>query len=219
MKLRVLTALAWLLTAATTQAALFSGPSAFSTLPFTQLGPLTNNLTLTDTANGFVVTGQVIIAVPPTNTPIGGTLASWIVDRPLDPNYGNGNLITTTVLDGFSTPPVGLVGNTSGIVESFFTNYPITSQSFIPITLPSGAATWTNISVNSSTFAYTSGGVNFLRQRFDVDGVYLNGPGGNWVVDVPVTTTATVIPEPSSLVLAGFGLAALAAWARRRRKG
>lgn len=219
MKLRILAALAWLLTAATTQAALFSGPSSFSTLPSTQLGPLTNNLILTDTANGFFVTGQVIIAVPATSTPIAGTLASWVVDRPLDATYGTGNLITTTVLDGFSAPPVGLLGTTSGFVESHFTNFPITSQSFIPVSLPNGIATWNNIIVNSSTFAYTSGGVNFLRQRFDVDGVYLSGPGGNWVVDVPVTTTATVVPEPSSMVLAGLGLAALAAWARRRRKG
>jgi hypothetical protein len=217
MKLRIISVVALLLASANAQAALFSGPSAFSSLPFTQLGPITNNLTLTDTANGFFVSGQVIVSVPATSTPIGGILASWTVDRPLDPTYGTGNLITTTVLDGFSMPPVGLVGTTSGFVESHFTNYPISSQSFIPINLPGGAALWSNISVNSSTFSYTSGGVNFLRQRFEADGVYQSGPGGNWIVDVPVTTTATVIPEPSSIVLAGFGLAGLAAWARRRR--
>lgn len=202
------------------QAALFSGPSAFSQAPFTQLGPLTNNLVLTDNANGFIVTGQVIIAVPPTSTPIAGTLVSWEVDRPLDATFGTSNLFTTTVLDGFSQPPVGLVGTTSGFVASSFTNYPVQSLSQIPISLPNGAATWNNIIVNSSVFTYTSGGVNFLHQRFDVDGVYLAGPGGNWIVDVPVSTfafEAIAVPEPSTIALLSLGIVGVAIKARRRR--
>lgn len=196
------------------QAALFSGPSSFTFGPVTQLGVLTNNLTLTDTANGFVVSGQLLINVPA--GPVAGTLASWIVDRPLDATYGTGSLITTTILDGFSQPPAGSFGATSGVCESFFTNFPVTSLSQIPVSLPAGAATWNNIIVNSSTFAYTSGGTNFLRQRFDVDGVQLAGPGGIWVVDVPVTTFATVVPEPASAcLLLTLGIAALRSRSRR----
>ena len=205
---------ALLLMGTTCQAALFLSPSSFSTAPFTQLGGLTNNLTLTDNPNGFVVSGQIIIAVPATSQPISGTLVSWVVDRPLDPTYGTGSLITTTILDGFSQPPPGLAGNTSGFVQSSFTNFPVTSLSQIPISLPLGIAVWNNITVNSSTFAYTSGGVNYLRQQFDVDGIYQSGPGGNWVVDVPVTTIATVVPEPSSIALGGLGMAALLYWGK-----
>ncbi len=200
------------------QAALFSGPSSITTAPFSQLGPVTNNLVLTDNANGFVVSGQVIVSVPATSTPITGVLAAWEVDRPLDPTFGSATAFTSTVLSGYSAPPLGILGTTSGLVESHFTNFPNPSISMIPISLVNGAATWTNITVNSSSFAYTSGGTNFLHQRFQVDGIYLSGPGGAWVVDVPVTTIATLVPEPSSTVLAGLALAGLAGCAHWRRK-
>ena len=217
MRKRILCATAILfVAAATSEAALFSGPSTFSSPAVSQLGPVTDNLVLTDTANGFFVSGQVIVAVPPGG--IAGTLVTWTVDRPLDPTYGAASLITTTVLDGFAAPPVGSFGPTSGFVQSYFTNFQIPSTSSIPITLVNGAAVWSNIIVNSSTFAYTSGGVNFLRQRFDLDGVQISGPGGNWVIDVPVTTTAEVVPEPSSIVLAGLGVVGLLAWGRRRNR-
>src|SRR4051794_14582690 len=98
--------------AGTCEAALFSGPSSFTAGPTTQLGALKNNLVLTDNANGFVVSGQVLITVPPGN--VAGTLVSWTVDRPLDATYGTGSLNTTTVLSGFSQPPVGTIGTTSG---------------------------------------------------------------------------------------------------------
>jgi len=216
---KILFAFVVLLAGTTCQAALFSGPSAFSSLPTSQLGGVTNNLTLTDTANGFFVAGQVIINVPP--TPIAGTLANWTVDRPLDPTYGSGSLITTTVLDGFSQPPAGAAGNTSGFVESIFTNYlgTPTSLSFIPTSLVAGvdAPPWISLTVNSTPFAYTSGGVNFLRQVFQLDGIYLGGPGGNWIVDVPVYTTATVVPEPSTFALLGFALVGGLGYRLRRR--
>ena len=212
-------ACAALLIGGTCQAALFSGPSSFTTLPISQLGPVTNNLVLTDNANGFVVSGQVIITLPPTSSQIAGTLAYWIVDRPLDATYGTGNLVTTTQLSGFSAPPPGIVLNTSGVVQSFFTNYPVASLSQIPITLAAGVDVppWNNLSINSSTFSYVSGGVNYLRQRFDVDGIYDSGPGGSWVVDVPVSTFATVVPEPSTMLLGGLGFLGLILWAWRKR--
>lgn len=217
MSKRILCATAILLVAAaTSEAALFLGPSAFSSPAVSQLGPVTDNLVLTDTANGFFVSGQVIVAVPPGG--IGGTLVTWTVDRPLDATYGAASLITTTVLDGFSAPPIGSFAPTSGFVQSYFTNFQIPSTSSIPMTLTNGIEVWSNIIVNSSTFAYTSGGVNFLRQRFDLDGVQISGPGGNWIIDVPVTTTAEVVPEPSSIVLAGLGVVGLLAWGRRRNR-
>lgn len=210
MNKKILCAIAVLLVGSTCHAALFSGPSSFTAGPVTQLGALTNNLTLTDNANGFVVSGQVIINVSP--SPIAGTLVSWTVDRPLDATYGSASLMTTTILDGFSQPPIGAVGTTNGLVDSYFTNFPVSSLSLIPVSLPAGAATWNNLVVNSSTFSYTSGGANFLRQQFFLDGIYNGGPGGNWIVDVPVATFAFVVPEPPTAVLLGLGFAVAVLW-------
>lgn len=191
-------------------AGLFSGSSFFNTFPTSQLGTVTNNLVLTDNVNGFVVSGQVLINVPA--APVSGTLAFWVVDRPLDPSYGTGSLVTTTVLNGFSAPPPGSIGNTSGNVRSGFTNFPGVSQSLIPMTLLGGVDTppWISLSATSSTFTYTSGGVNFLRQIFDLDGIYFGGPGGTWTVDVPVSTFAfSVVPEPTWLLLPSLAFAGL----------
>jgi MYXO-CTERM domain-containing protein len=197
----------------TAQAQLFSGGAVFSAPAFTQLGPITNNtLTITNTANGFIVTGQVDINVL---GPAAGILLSYTVDRPLNPTYGTNTLTTMTQLDGFSLPPIGLAGNTSGNVKSEFTNVG-TSTSSIPITLTAGAATWIALSNTSAPFLYTSTAGHFLRQEFVVDGVYQAGPGGIWTVDVPVTTTAQV-PEPTAAGLGGLALGALLVWRRRRR--
>lgn len=119
-------------------------------------------------------------------------------------------MFTTTILDGFSAPPPGAFQQTGGSVQSYDTNFQGPSTSFIPMTLIKSIAVWSNITVNSSSFAYTSGGTNFLRQRFDLDGVQLSGPGGTWTIDVPVTTIVTLVPEPSSIALGGMAAAALA---------
>lgn len=63
-----------LLLVAPVRAALFLGPSFFSTTPNSQMGAVTNGLILTDNATGFVVSGQVTVAVPP--VPALGTLVS-----------------------------------------------------------------------------------------------------------------------------------------------
>ena len=193
---------------ATNAHAYFSGPSFFSEAPGSQIGSVTNNLTITDTATGFVVSGTVSIAVAAGSH--SGTLLSYTVDRPLDPAWGTGAFWTTTVLDGFCTPPGGgTYGNTFGAVRSHVTSFPTLSASQIPISLIAGAATWNNLTNSSGMFTYTSGGVNFLRQRFDLDGIQSSGTGGTWLIDVPVTTSLNAVPEPATIVAIAFGVGAL----------
>lgn len=127
--------LAFTLGSATSQAALFSGPAAFTTTPWSQMGSVTNNLVITNTPTGFVVTGQAIINVGSSST---GLLVEWIVERPLDPTYACPfNLQTTTILDGFSAPPIGTFNPTSGVARSEFISHPA-SFSNIPVYLVNG---------------------------------------------------------------------------------
>jgi hypothetical protein len=157
-----------------------------------------------------VVSGQAIVNV---GSPSNGILVEWIVDRPLDPSYaGPFNLQTTTILDGFSAPPAGTFGPTSGIAKSEFTSHP-TSLSVIPVGLINGIDTpfWTPpLTATSPVFLYTPAVGLVLRQHFWVDGVVLSGPGGNWVIDVPLRSQANsaqdVVPEPSTWLLAGSGM-------------
>lgn len=192
--------------AGVSHAALFSGGSFFSLNPQSQVGVPFNNLTLTDTPTGFIVSGQVMIVTPPGFTT--GTLLHFEVSRALDPSFGVGTAFTSTQVIGFSSPPPGTFGNTSGTCRSFFTNYPGVSESIVPLTLPGGTNTW-NISANSGPFGYTSFGTNYLTQVFDIDGTQLTGPGGNWIVDVPTITDVQLVPEPVSMVVISFGIATL----------
>jgi hypothetical protein len=221
--IRMLTIAACILCLATSsaQAALFSGSAAFTTSPWSQMGPVTNNLVLTNTPTGFVVSGQAIVNV---GSPSNGILVEWIVDRPLDPSYaGPFNLQTITILDGFSAPPAGTFGPTSGIAKSEFTSHP-TSLSVIPVGLINGIDTpfWTPpLTATSPVFLYTPAVGLVLRQHFWVDGVVLSGPGGNWVIDVPLRSQANsaqdVVPEPSTWLLAGSGMLLWGLAARYRR--
>jgi hypothetical protein len=221
--IRMLTIAACILCLATSsaQAALFSGSAAFTTSPWSQMGPVTNNLVLTNTPTGFVVSGQAIVNV---GSPSNGILVEWIVDRPLDPSYaGPFNLQTTTILDGFSAPPAGTFGPTSGIAKSEFTSHP-TSLSSISVGLINGIDTpfWTPpLTATSPVFLYTPAVGLVLRQHFWVDGVVLSGPGGNWVIDVPLRSQANsaqdVVPEPSTWLLAGSGMLLWGLAARYRR--
>ncbi len=204
-----------LMVASASQAALFSGPAVFTSGPTTQVGTITSStLTINNLSNGFDVSGQVTILVQP--GPHSGTLLQWFVDRPLDPTYlpAISSLSTTTNLTGFSLPPVGTFGPSSGQSYTAFDQYPVTSQSAIPLALVNGAATW-NTSNTSSTFTYTTGGVQYVRQVFDLDGVYLGGPGGNWIVDFPLSTIVNGVPEPATMLLLATGLAAVI---RRRHR-
>lgn len=200
---------AFILGSATSHAALFSGPAAFTTSPWSQMGTVTNNLVITNTPTGFVVSGQAIVNV---GSPSNGLLVEWIVDRPLDPLYGGPfNLQTTTILSGFSAPPPGTFSPTSGIAKSEFTSHP-TSLSTLPVGLVNGldSPLWTSLTATSPVFVYTPAVGLVLRQHFWVDGVVLSGPGGNWTIDVPlksqVTSSPSAVPEPSSCLLAGSGI-------------
>ena len=199
---------AFTLGSATSQAALFSGPAAFTTAPWSQMGSVTNNLVITNTPTGFVVSGQAIINVGSSST---GLLVEWIVERPLDPTYaGPFNLQTTTILSGFSAPPAGTFSPTSGIAKSEFTSHP-TSVSAISVGLVNGidSPLWSSLTATSPVFVYTPAAGLVLRQHFWVDGVVLSGPGGNWIIDVPLESQANVaqvVPEPSSCLLAGSGI-------------
>jgi hypothetical protein len=201
-----------LVTSATSQAAYFSGNAFFSQVPTSQMGPVVfNNLFINNGPLSITVSGIVKVQVPAGS--VSGTLIEWSVDRPLDPSYGASNMITTTTLNGFSQPPAnGTYGNTSGATYSYLDQYPVTSKSNIALSLTSGAATWAQITVQSNIFPYTSAsGQHYLRQRFELDGAQLTGIGGQWILDLPLTTDVIPVPEPASVltVLGGIGLLAV----------
>jgi hypothetical protein len=198
----------------------FAGPAVFSTPPFSQLGPVTNNLVITNTANGFTVTGDATVQCPVAPPQAAGILVEWVIDRPLSPSFSFSNWTTTTNLDGFSAPPPGSAGNTSGLVRTEFTEPGMQnpSQSQIPMSLSNGFATWTLLSNTSGTFsgATPAAPQYFLRQHFFLDGIYDSGPGGPWVVDVPVDSFITEVPEPAAGSVAS--MLALFVMARRRNR-
>ena len=205
------------LTAAAGHAALFSANAFFSQAPSSQLGPIVSNSIVINNGPGSItVSGVVKVQVPP--GAVSGTLIEWNVDRLLSNSYPSGNLITVTTLAGFSQPPgFGTYGNTSGFTAGFFDQYPAASKSNIPLTLTNGAATWNQITVQSTPFFYTAAnGLHYLRQRFELDGVQLNGIGGLWTIDLPITTEVKVVPEPGAAGLALAGLGATVAICRRR---
>lgn len=198
----------------------FAGASFWNQTPSSTMGAVTNNLVVTDTANGFVISGQAIVNVAP--GPNAGTLLTWTRDRPLDFPYGPNNLTTTTVLDGFSLPPIGTVGNTQGLVESIFTDYlgTTTSLSMVPMSLVNGVDTplWINLSSTSAVFSHTATAGQFMRQTFTLDGNYMAGAGGSWVIDVPVTSKINVVPEPSSGTLLAIASTIFIGFRRRTNR-
>jgi hypothetical protein len=106
------------------------------------------NLFINNGPCSITVSGVVGVQVPP--GAVSGTLIEWSVDRPLDPNYGTSNMITTTTLNGFSQPPAnGTYGNTLGATFSYLDQYPVVSESNIPLTLTNGAAAWSQITVQN----------------------------------------------------------------------
>ena len=196
------------------QAQFIAGPPGnafFLQPPISSMGTVTNNLTITNFVTHFTVSGQVIVNVPP--GAVSGPLVDWIIRRPLDPGWGTGTLYTATQLIGFSLPPSGgSYGNTTGAVQTYATSYPTYgpggSISIVPMSLSSGAATW-GVSIGSFPVVYTSGGTNWVEQRFSLNGDQISGAGGNWVIDVPVDSYLSSSPVPEPAVWALFCLGAL----------
>ena len=193
----------------------WGGNANFTLGPQTQLGPPpANALVLTNTANGFVASGTATVTVAP--SPVAGTLMFWQLDRPFSLSTAT-TFFTTTSLDGFVAPPPGAFSPTSGslrtyVIDTANSNVAIAgTSSFIPITLVNGATTWTLLSTNSPNFTLPTYNFYAVRQVFDLDGVYLGGPGGNWVVDVPAASDIHAVPEPAVYALMLLGLLALRA--------
>lgn len=196
-------------------------PATFWVLPTSGMGTVTNNLTLTPLPNGFVVSGQVIVNIPAGAS--SGILAQWSVIRRIDPAFSGSGLQTNTVLTGFSLPPAGTFGTTSGVVTTDWRfnaggGFVGGSQSSVPMTLVNGVdvPAWTGLSATSpgGGFTWTAGFFPgaVMQQDFTIFGNYTGGAGGNWVIDVPVTSVT--IPAPGAAAVLGLG--GLMA-ARRRR--
>lgn len=191
------------------QASIFSGPAFFSVAPYTQMGSSSNLLAI-NTLNplGYSVAGQFIVNVPA--GAVSGTLLRYEVRRPLNPNFGSQSVNVLQYLIGFSQPPAGTFGNTSGFCRTYLDVGGQFANSNLNLT--NGAQTW-NWNVQSPFFNYTSGTDLFLVQEFELDGVKLSGPAGQWIVDLPVDSFLSPVPEPTTLgFVMGGGLLLLRRW-------
>jgi hypothetical protein len=185
-----------------------------------------HNFTISDRTDGFAVTGTASINLGGSAS---GTLLHWEVMRLLNPAYTSIYVFnqipqtTTTVVDGNSAPPTTLGSSTTTSLGNartdYFPNYPGSSESQVSLTANASTAgspttvwdpvTNPSMTVTSSTFTYSAGGSQWMRQIFDVDGVY-SGPGGTWTVTLPVVSTSMVpVPEPAAAVLVAVGCAIL----------
>ena len=196
----------------------------FTTLPTSAIGTVLNPnaLIVTPLTNGFVASGTLQISVPA--GPVSGILAQWTIERRVDPTYSGVGIQTSTILTGFSTPPVGTFGITSGTVTSTWQHVPSYtlvggSTSTVPMTLVNGidSPAWNSLTANSSPFVWTAGfSTAVLQQQFTLFGNYTSGPGGVWLVDVPVTSI--VVPEVPSLLLGSLALGGMLLFVRFRRR-
>jgi len=184
-----------------------------------------NTLAITPTANGFVVAGQVQIMVPP--GAFFGTLLTYTVERRIDPLFASAGLQTSTVLTGFSAPPLGSTFGTS--VGSVVTDWRFASgsasfvggsQSLVPMTLVNGidSPAWAGLTNNSVSFTGSTvvTPLAVLQQRFTLGGNQISGPGGVWTIDIPVDSIL-IIPEPTTATVSVLILTASACRRSRRR--
>lgn len=195
-------------------AQLFSGPSSFTMAPATGApnSQFLNNLTLTDLANGFSVSGQVQIDV--TAGQHSGTLLSWEVERPLNPLFTPPmTMVNTSSLTGYIIAPAS-AGSDYGQITTEYTATP--SMAIGTFSYSGGVQTQLNVS-QTATFPYTAGGVNFLRQAYFVN-YNFNVPAGTYVLDFPADSLSDPLPEPTTCVTAAILTGGLLNRPRRRRR-
>lgn len=209
----------WLAASAPAHAQFFSGPAYFSQSPQSQIaaGPGVDQLLITNNLTDFTVTGQYTVPIAP--GPASGVVARWAVERRLNPNLNLG-FQALTLLIGYSAPPPGSFNPSGGWVDTYVENTATAtvvpgSYFSIPFSLQNGAATWVTASVSPTFSLVTGNQLHVMRQAFVLFGDYANGPGGNWVVDVPITTTLTAVPEAPIWLM--FASAGALGWLRWRR--
>ncbi len=194
------------------QAQNFGGAATFTLGPLSQVGSPSNALVITSTANGFVASNTVTVSTP---LPAAGTLVYWQLDRPFTLSTAT-TFFTTSFLDGFVTAPGGVFAPSSGSLRTYVIDTANNNNIFagttsqIGISLINGATTWSNLSFNSPNFTLPAYNFYAVRQVFDLDGVYLAGPGGSWLVDVPAASSISPVPELPSAALLATGVLALA---------
>lgn len=195
------------------QAQNFGGNATFTLGPLSQVGTPTNALVITSTANGFVASNTVTVSTP---LPASGTLVYWQLDRPFTLSAAT-TFFTTSFLDGFVSAPAGTFSPTLGSMRTYVIDtannnniFPGTTSQLALSLNNAGATTWTNLTNNSPNFTLPAYNFYAVRQVFDLDGVYVSGPGGNWVVDVPALSGITPVPELPTAALLAVGVLALA---------
>ncbi len=229
-QLRLLLSVILLGAGANSAQALLIGAPTWNTPPSSAMGSITlNTLAATSLGNGFSVSGQIDVNI--TTATAAGILLEYEIDWPIDPAYPfNPSLFTTTIIDGYSLPPIGTVGNTFGFVDSYIVTLPNTmlvpSAAALPLSLVAGidSPAWSPpIGINSGTFAFGGAPGMALRQHFFLDGNYMSGPGGIWTIDLPVITMVSqmpAVPEPNAIYLAICSLMGICGvcWRRSRHK-
>ena len=195
-------------------ASLYAGNAFFSIAPYSQMGTVVDELAINQLPTGYNVAGQFKVTVPA--GAVSGTLLHYQVKRLLNPNFGFQWMYLQQYIVGFSQPTGGgTFSPTSGYAKTYLdvTGWPANT----PLNLVNGAATW-NVNQIGNTFNYVSGTDVYLVQDFELDGSKLTGPGGTWIIDLPLSSEIIFVPEPGSAAVFTLGLAALCRRGGRSRR-